>query len=111
MNLNQMIDAVSRDGFVICQEYLPAAEEGDMRLFMMNGRPLQVKGKYAAFRRIRRGGDMRSNIHAGGKLAAAKKLISHGASVPDPGLDPAELAAATVTANVLLNLDEAVTRE
>lgn len=47
-NLNQMIDAVSRDGFVIAQEYLPAAEEGDMRLFVLNGRPLQVKGKYAA---------------------------------------------------------------
>ena len=71
-NLNQMIDAVSRDGFVICQEYLPAAEEGDMRLFLMNGRPLQVKGKYAAFRRVRSGGDMRSNIHAGGKLAEAE---------------------------------------
>ena len=71
-NLNQMIDAVSRDGFVICQEYLPAAEEGDMRLFVMNGRPLQVKGKYAAFRRVRGGGDMRSNIHAGGKLAPAE---------------------------------------
>jgi glutathione synthase len=71
-NLNQMIDAVSRDGFVICQEYLPAAADGDMRLFVMNGRPLQVKGKYAAFRRLRSGGDMRSNIHAGGKLAAAE---------------------------------------
>ncbi|MGB6043973.1 MAG: glutathione synthase, partial [Pirellulales bacterium] len=31
-----------------------------------------VKGKYAAFRRVRSGGDMRSNIHAGGKLAEAK---------------------------------------
>ena len=71
-NLNQMIDAVSRDGFVICQEYLPAAEEGDMRLFVMNGRPLRVKGKYAAFRRLRGGADMRSNIHAGGKLAPAE---------------------------------------
>ncbi|MDV6030438.1 MAG: glutathione synthase [Phycisphaera sp. RhM] len=71
-NLNQMIDAVSRDGFVIAQEYLPAAADGDMRLFIMNGRPLQVKGKYAAFRRVRSGGDMRSNIHAGGKLAAAE---------------------------------------
>jgi glutathione synthase len=40
-------------------------------LFVMNGRPLQVRGKYAAFRRTRSGGDMRSNIHAGGKLAAA----------------------------------------
>jgi glutathione synthase len=71
-NLNQMIDAVSRDGFVIAQEYLPKAEEGDMRLFIMNGRPLQVKGKYAAFRRVRSGGDMRSNLHAGGKLAPAE---------------------------------------
>jgi glutathione synthase len=71
-NLNQMIDAVSRDGYVIAQEYLPAAAEGDMRLFVMNGRPLQVKGKYAAFRRVRSGGDMRSNIHAGGKLREAE---------------------------------------
>ncbi len=76
-NLNQMIDAVSRDGFVIAQEYLPAAEQGDTRLFLMNGRPLRVKGKYAAFRRVRSGGDMRSNIHAGGKLASAQ--ITHGA--------------------------------
>ena len=71
-NLNQMIDAVSRDGYVIAQEYLPAAEQGDTRLFIMNGRPLQVKGKYAAFRRVRTGGDMRSNIHAGGQAARSR---------------------------------------
>jgi glutathione synthase len=71
-NLNQMIDAVSRDGFVIAQEYLPAAEEGDMRLICVNGQPLRVKGKYAAFRRVRSGGDMRSNLHAGGRLAPAE---------------------------------------
>ena len=70
-NLNQMIDAVSRDGFVIAQEYLKAAEQGDTRLFLLNGRPLQVRGKFAAFRRERKGGDMRSNIHAGGSLAMA----------------------------------------
>ena len=71
-NLNQMIDAVSRDGFVVAQQYLPAASEGDTRLFVMNGLPLRAKGKYAAFRRVRRGGDMRSNIHAGGRLAEAE---------------------------------------
>ena len=71
-NLNQMIDAVSRDGFVIAQEYLAAAEQGDMRLFVMNGRPLRVGKKYAAFRRVRSGGDMRSNVHAGGIKAAAE---------------------------------------
>ena len=71
-NLNQMIDSVSRDGYVIAQAYLPAAAEGDTRLFVMNGEALRHRGKYAAFRRIRQGGDMRSNIHAGGSLARAE---------------------------------------
>lgn len=76
-NLNQMIDAVSRDGYVIAQEYLPAAAEGDTRLFLMNGLPLRHKGKYAAFRRVRSGDDMRSNIHAGGKLRQAEITDAH----------------------------------
>jgi len=42
---------------------------------------------------------------------AAKALISHGASKPDPALDPAELAAYTVSANILLNLDRVITRD
>ncbi len=42
---------------------------------------------------------------------AATKLISQGESKPDAKLDPAELAAYTLTANVLLNLDEVVTKE
>jgi glutathione synthase len=70
-NLNQMIEAVSRDGYVIAQEYLPAAVEGDTRLFLMNGQPLRYKGKYAAFRRIRGGDDIRSNVHAGGTIGRA----------------------------------------
>ena len=76
-NLNQMIDAVSRDGYVIAQEYLPAAAEGDTRLFLMNGLPLRYKNKYAAFRRLRSGDDMRSNIHAGGKLRQAEITDTH----------------------------------
>ena len=71
-NLNQMIDSVSRDGYVVVQEYLPAVEQGDTRLFMMNGQPLRHRGKYAAFRRIRSGGDLRTNTHAGGSKAKAK---------------------------------------
>lgn len=67
-NLNQMIDAVTRDGYVIAQEYLPEAEKGDTRLFLMNGLPLKFKGHFAAFRRLRQEGDLRSNLHAGGKL-------------------------------------------
>lgn len=42
---------------------------------------------------------------------AAKALLAQGEFKPEAKLDPAELAAYTVTANVLLNLDEAITRE
>ena len=71
-NLNQIIDAVTRDGYAIAQEYLPDAKDGDTRLFLMNGVPLIVDGHYCAFRRISAKGDVRSNLHAGGKLAKAK---------------------------------------
>ena len=71
-NLNQMIEAVIRDGYCIAQEYLPAAKEGDVRLFVMNGRPLMHDGKYAAFRRVNKTGDMRNNMHSGGESEAAE---------------------------------------
>ena len=71
-NINQMIEAVIRDGYCIAQEYLPAAQEGDVRLFVMNGRPLKKDGKYAAFRRVNKTGDMRSNMHSGGESEPAE---------------------------------------
>jgi glutathione synthase len=76
-NLNQIVEALTRDGYIIAQEYLPAAHDGDTRLFMMNGMPLRYKGKFAAFRRVRSGDDMRSNIHAGGKLRQAEITDQH----------------------------------
>ncbi len=66
-----MIDAVNRDRYVIAQEYLTGAAESDMRLFVLNGKPLRYRGKYAAFRRVRMGDDMRSNIHVGGEVQQA----------------------------------------
>lgn len=41
----------------------------------------------------------------------AKSLISVGASEPDPSVDPTQLAAMTMIANTLLNLDETVTKQ
>jgi glutathione synthase len=66
-NLNQMIEAVSRDGYIVAQEFLPEAAKGDVRLFVMNGEPLCHEGRYAAFRRVNQGADLRSNMHVGGK--------------------------------------------
>jgi glutathione synthase len=87
-NLNQIIEAVSRDGYVIAQEYLPAAKQGDVRLFLMNGVPLEVDGRYAAFRRVAAKGDVRSNLHAGGRMqkAAVTDEMLHLADVVRPKL-------------------------
>jgi glutathione synthase len=65
-NLNQMIETVGRDGYVVAQERLADAEQGDVRLFLMNGTPLVVDGRYAAFRRVNESRDPRSNMRVGG---------------------------------------------
>jgi glutathione synthase len=65
-NMNQIIEAIERDGYIIAQAYVPAAKKGDIRLFMMNGWPLKIGDKYAAMRRVASKDDIRSNIHAGG---------------------------------------------
>lgn len=71
-NLNQIIEAIGRDGYIVAQEFLPAAAEGDVRLFLMNGLPLEVDGHYAAFQRVSTSEDLRSNIHAGGEAQPAE---------------------------------------
>ncbi len=71
-NLNQMIEAIVRDSYVVAQEYLPDAANGDVRLFVMNGQPLEAEGEVAAFRRVNKSGDMRSNMHVGGQSEAAE---------------------------------------
>lgn len=49
--------------YVIVQDYIEGAEQGDVRIMMLNGKPI------GALRRIPSSGDMRSNISAGGKVA------------------------------------------
>jgi glutathione synthase len=71
-NLKQIVESITRASFVIAQEYLPEATEGDIRLFLFNGKPLVVDGKYAAVRRVNATGDFRSNMSAGGKPAHAE---------------------------------------
>jgi glutathione synthase len=66
-NLNQMIEAISRDGYIVAQEVLPDASDGDVRLFVLNGEPLVRDGHHAAFRRVNRSADHRSNMSVGGK--------------------------------------------
>jgi glutathione synthase len=63
-----------KSSYVIVQEYVDGAEEGDVRVLMLNGEPI------GALRRRPAKGDARSNISAGGsvekyKLTAADKSL------------------------------------
>lgn len=60
--------------YVILQEYIEGAEEGDVRILMLNGKPI------GALRRKPVQGDVRSNISAGGsvekyKLTKSDKIL------------------------------------
>lgn len=44
-NLNQLVESLANTGYLIAQQYLTAAREGDVRLFLMDGEPLRVKGR------------------------------------------------------------------
>ncbi|MDQ3939810.1 MAG: glutathione synthase [Actinomycetota bacterium] len=71
-NVNQMIEAVKRDGYIVVQEYLTAAGDGDRRLLMMNGEPLRVDGTYAAIFRRAPADDLRANISLEGSAEPAE---------------------------------------
>ena len=71
-NLNQIIQNLAKDGYIIGQEYLPEASKGDVRFFLMNGKPLMRDGKYAAVHRVHPKDDFRSNISIGASIKKAK---------------------------------------
>lgn len=71
-NLIQLMETLGRDGYVVVQAYLPAAMKGDVRLFLVNGRPLKIEGRYAAIHRTGAPGDFRSNLSTGGSISRAE---------------------------------------
>nr|WP_188112290.1 glutathione synthetase [Aquimarina sp. RZ0] len=78
-NIRSLLDFYINHGkdhsnYVILQEYVEGAEEGDVRILMLNGEPI------GALRRRPIQGDVRSNISAGGavekyKLTKADKIL------------------------------------
>jgi glutathione synthase len=66
-NLAQMSEAVLQDGYAIVQEFVDGGEDGDARIFLLEGQILERDGKLAAFRRVPTGNDPRANISVGGR--------------------------------------------
>lgn len=73
-NLNQIIEVVSANDFIIAQEYIPQAEVGDTRVLMLQGEPIVIGGKLAAVMRLRQGEDLRSNVSVGGKASEPQDI-------------------------------------
>jgi glutathione synthase len=66
-NLAQIMEAVLQDGYAIIQEFVDGGEEGDSRIFLLEGQILEHDGQLAAFRRVPTGNDPRANISTGGR--------------------------------------------
>ena len=66
-NLAQMTEAVLQDGYAIVQEFVDGGEQGDARIFLLEGQILERDGNLAAFRRVPSESDPRANISAGGR--------------------------------------------
>lgn len=67
LNINQIISTVSKNGYVIAQEYLPQVKKGDKRLLLLNGEPIRIGKHVAMYRRVSAKDEIRSNMHVGGK--------------------------------------------
>ncbi len=64
-NVNQIIETISQQGYVIAQEFLPAVKDGDVRVLLMNGKVMEQDGEMAIIRRVSGEGEFRSNFAQG----------------------------------------------
>lgn len=72
-NFRQIVGAVLDEGYALAQEYVAGAQAGDTRLFLMNGRILEVGGQIAAIRRVPSTTEFRSNMSVGAKAELAER--------------------------------------
>ena len=68
-NVRQIFDVLTRNGYCVAQHFVPDALKGDIRIVLLDGKPLQSGGQLAAVRRIPGSKDFRSNIAVGGTAA------------------------------------------
>jgi len=64
-NINQIIQTIKHDGYIIAQEFLPDVKNGDVRILLVNGRVMVKDGKQAIIRRVSGKGEFRSNFSLG----------------------------------------------
>lgn len=67
-NVPSILETLTEEGrrWIVVQQYLPAAREGDKRILVIDGEPV------GAILRVPRGDDHRGNIHQGGTTVACE---------------------------------------
>ncbi len=85
-------------GPLVVQELLPNASAGDKRIVVVDGAPLEADGQLVAVRRIPAEGELRSNLHAGGRPEATTLTPAETSLLRDlgPHLNDAGLRVAGV---------------
>ena len=78
-NARSIVDYITHDGtrLAMAQEYLPAVRQGDKRVLVLDGKVL------GGINRIPREDDVRSNIHAGGRVEPCEVTAAERAVVAD----------------------------
>jgi glutathione synthase len=78
-NTRSIVDYITREGvtFAMVQEFLPAVRAGDKRVLLLDGEVL------GAINRVARDDDVRSNIHAGGRVEPCEVTDRERAIVAD----------------------------
>jgi glutathione synthase len=66
-NLRQAMALIARSGYAMAQAFVPEVRRGDVRVLLLEGRPLEAGGVVAAMRRRGRAGEFRANLSLGGK--------------------------------------------
>jgi glutathione synthase len=51
-NVNQILSALTKTGYVVAQEYLPEAEQGEKRVVLLGGEPIRFGDEVAIYRRV-----------------------------------------------------------
>lgn len=69
INTKQIVDILGRTGYLVVQEFIPEASEGDIRVLTLGDSLITANGKFLGIRRTPAIGELRSNVSLGGSAS------------------------------------------
>lgn len=109
-NINQILDTLSGQGYIIAQEYIPETRKGDNRVLMLNGKILEQDGEKAIIHRLNKDeSEFRNNLALGATATKGRFTpeIEHIVSIAGPKLieDGLFFAGLDIVKNKLIEIN------